>query len=844
MVVHNKSEEIEQMPQRHTSSMEYLTVASLVPIAGSLLYLQSNGWPLLSTFLHLVEQIPHCLWSLLTSFGWHLLHDRNFCLLMLLAFRYHRIVVHSFAYFFLYKPDEIPSEPTVTEKNVHVILPTVDPENIAFDKCINSILAHSPKWLTVVCGGAQHVPKARNAIDKLSPGFSTNINVAHIDEAHKRKQILSVLDTLAADKKGNKDTILVFCDDHAWWEGENYLKHLLAPFENEKVGLVGTKKRVLRDPQDNSLKSCVNFIACLYLERHNFEITATNAIDNGCFVLSARTCAVRANIVMDSRFRNGFVDDRFFFNRFGPLNCDDDNFITRWVTKHDYKLKFQNDDDSENMMGCTIGIDGYDKFSKQLLRWARSQWRSNITSLFRDGVLRRQCWTPWAMFIYTCFNFALVWDVVIILAWYFSSFEDFYWYRLTALMLGARLVKLAGFFWRHPRDLPKFFLVYLPFTWYHSWIKFYALLTFWNAEWSGRKLEPASDIAPHNADDGDDDRKGKPRRESTPLEQRLSPIPDRSPAPSPSLRRSRRLSTPRVDRAELGTSSANTTEDSFADPWRTTPRSSYNSPAVESVNDSEHSVSPSPSRFTRSQSKTPQLNHGKFKSVLEPSQMAVSYSRDTPWGKVNTTVPHLLPVNIRESQSRSRSRSPQPFVGLRKEKPKNHTFRVPSVTSSSSQSTAASTPVAVQYPTPEASPRRESAAAQELPRGRRFSQLSTPPLVPFPMDLRRRSYHSYDRKLEHEVDEKRAVSQPTNFSKSMPPVPEIGVKIHFKKDASPFRATKREEYHRDFVRGGDCHRVHADGKYLTPPRPSLNGGKRCISPERVADPVVSEHPQW
>ena len=66
-----------------------------------------------------------------------------------------------------------------------------------------------------------------------------------------------------------------------------------------------------------------NFIGTLYLERHNFEIAATNNIDGGVFCLSGRTSAHRTQILQDPKFIYKFLNEYIFWGRFGPLHADE-----------------------------------------------------------------------------------------------------------------------------------------------------------------------------------------------------------------------------------------------------------------------------------------------------------------------------------------------------------------------------------------------------------------------------------------------------------------------------------------------------------------------------------------
>lgn len=57
----------------------------------------------------------------------------------------------------------------------------------------------------------------------------------------------------------------------------------------------------------------------------------------------------------------------------------------------------------------------------------------------------------------------------------------------------SKIVKLITYFHRERRDL-LFFPLYIVFAYYHSLIKLWALLTFWDVAWSGRNLVVAAPL--------------------------------------------------------------------------------------------------------------------------------------------------------------------------------------------------------------------------------------------------------------------------------------------------------------------------------------------------------------
>lgn len=282
--------------------------------------------------------------------------------LFLFTFRYLRYVVHNVTGFFLYKPALPTYHPKFTSRSVAVIIPTVAPNTAAFLECCESILANLPRVLIVSTVGIKLEDDTRHIFRKhdLETRFPhTQFSIVKIDEANKRRQIVEASWHIDAD-----DTPITICvDDHVYWP-PTFLASLLPAFEEPKVGLVGTSKKVIRNRDGNLYESFTNFIACLYLEWDNFRIRSEPYIDYGVFCVSGRTSAILTDILQNKDFRQGYSNEMFFFGCFGPLNPDDDNYVVRYVLRNGWKIAFQ------CMPECTIRTPLGDpqKFWNQVLR--------------------------------------------------------------------------------------------------------------------------------------------------------------------------------------------------------------------------------------------------------------------------------------------------------------------------------------------------------------------------------------------------------------------------------------------------------------------------------------------
>ena len=271
---------------------------------------------------------------------------------------------------------------------------------------------------------------------------------------NKRKQIVRGL--LEVDTP-----FVVFKDDTTFWPSQDrFLRAILAPFEDNKVAGVGSNKRVIRE-QDNFWKpKWSNFFGCLYLDRHNMETVSTKRLDGGVWVISGRTCAFRTDIVKSRTFQEAYLNEYMLFGQLGPLNTDDDLFVSRWIASQGHKLFFQIGEDA--MMYTTIDIP-WKKFNEKLLRWIRGPYgRSNPRSVLEISRLWKYPWTYYSVHISALINFAVVWDPLLLLTLYKALSDSPDGSRILALaimatwIISSKVVKLLPHFSRNPRDLRLF----------------------------------------------------------------------------------------------------------------------------------------------------------------------------------------------------------------------------------------------------------------------------------------------------------------------------------------------------------------------------------------------------
>jgi hypothetical protein len=139
------------------------------------------------------------------------------------------------------------------------------------------------------------------------------------------------------------------------------------------------------------------------------------------------------------------------------------------------------------------------KVLKQCARWSRSNWRSNLTSLFKERYIwYRQPWSAYAVHLTTLSPPALLGDMALVYLCHKATEgwdRESYWLAIESLlwwMLVSKFIKLLGHYIRHPVDI--FLLpISILFGYFHGVIKMYAVLTLNVTAWGSRAGADAND---------------------------------------------------------------------------------------------------------------------------------------------------------------------------------------------------------------------------------------------------------------------------------------------------------------------------------------------------------------
>ncbi|OJD26510.1 hypothetical protein ACJ73_02105 [Blastomyces percursus] len=267
----------------------------------------------------------------------------SYCTLFrfLFFYRYVRLVGNCIGVL-LYKPIQPPENPSVTHRHVTVIVPTLEGHGTQLVDTLRSICftkRHEIILSTIDRNRGRAEETARSIKDP-----QIKVTVTSVRNPSKRHQVAVAIEKV-------ETYIFILADDDVFWAPcPSFLRWLLSPFEDPKMRGVATRGPEIWD--------------------------ALNDCDGGVPCLSGRTLALRTDMVKDPAFLEPFVSEKW---RSTQLNADDDNFITRHIIHHRWRMHFQNHPKVE----VRTTLENNPKFLKQCVRWSRSNWRSKFAQLIR-----------------------------------------------------------------------------------------------------------------------------------------------------------------------------------------------------------------------------------------------------------------------------------------------------------------------------------------------------------------------------------------------------------------------------------------------------------------------------
>jgi hyaluronan synthase len=297
-----------------------------------------------------------------------------------------------------------------------------DPETIV--RCARSWLAEKPTEVIVV-------PDAddKEVIDGLSWICDPRLRVMPFRHEGKRA-------ALGVGMRAARYEVIILADsDTQWLPG--LLPCIEAPFEDPKVGGVGTRQNVFR-PETSLWRRVADWM----IDIRYLDYVPSQARAGAVACLSGRTAAYRRSAVMKVL---GHMEHEFFLGRL--CVSGDDGRLTWLMLAAGYKTVYQSTARTLSMFP-----DQPWPFFKQRLRWSRNSYRCYLTAIWKGWLWRQPLITQLTVlqFMFTPLTMGIA--LGYLAHWIFHPGQFIATIALAWLLIG-RSIRGLSHLRREPRDI-------------------------------------------------------------------------------------------------------------------------------------------------------------------------------------------------------------------------------------------------------------------------------------------------------------------------------------------------------------------------------------------------------
>ncbi len=276
---------------------------------------------------------------------------------------------------------------------------------------------------------------------------------------------------LAEGIREARNDIVVLVDSDTRWRGTDFLRELLKPFSDPKVGGVSSRQSVA-----NTGSSFCTRIAGWWLDIRYFDYLPGQSAGGVVTCLSGRTAAYRRQALLP------LLDD-LLSETFWGRQCvgGDDGRLTLLVLKAGFKTAYQ-----ATAEASTYFPEDFVRFVKQRIRWSRNSYRAYLRAIKEGWIFRRSWILPVTIVHMIASPFVLIASVVA-MAYAIITGNYLIFAVLVSWALIGRAVKSLSHLSRSTKDV-----IYLPlFEAYNRLvypiIKAYSLVTMYRQDWLGSR---------------------------------------------------------------------------------------------------------------------------------------------------------------------------------------------------------------------------------------------------------------------------------------------------------------------------------------------------------------------
>jgi cellulose synthase/poly-beta-1,6-N-acetylglucosamine synthase-like glycosyltransferase len=295
---------------------------------------------------------------------------------------------------------------------------------------------------------------------------------------------------MASGLKLVKTKLTCFVDDDVQW-CDTFLEYLLHPFNHSpKIAGVGCEHRA----RYSSFCDIEMVLCDMRLSVRMLELFATSAADKGASCVSGRTACYLTSYIQEEDFYEKFLNEKFFGLQ---VVSGDDKFLTRYVMNKGGKIWHQ----GGKLCYLTTTFERGARFMKQLLRWSRNTWRSDITCLFIERkIWKNNPFTAIVMLDKVVTPFFLVYGLFFIPISAILKEDYVLFAGWVCWLIFSRCIRLSYYLIKHPHHII-FMPFFIIFQYLQAVIRLVALLTLYERGWGTRNITLKGNTIARNGDE-------------------------------------------------------------------------------------------------------------------------------------------------------------------------------------------------------------------------------------------------------------------------------------------------------------------------------------------------------
>jgi hyaluronan synthase len=367
--------------------------------------------------------------------------------------------------------------PTGYRTTTSVVVPAYREDPDIISRCLATWLRENPTEVIVVPDLDDH-----EVIERLRSVKDRRLRVLPFAHSGKRS-------ALGHGIRAATSEVVVLADSDTQWE-LGLLDAVQAPFEDSKVGGVGTRQNVYL-PDTSVWRRVADWM----IDIRYLDYVPSQGRAGGVACLSGRTAAYRRSALLGVL---GHMEHEFFLGRL--CISGDDGRLTWLMLAAGYKTVHQSTARTLSMFP-----DGLRPFLKQRLRWSRNSYRCYSTAIWKGWLWRQPLITQLTVlqFILTPVTMGIA--LVYLVHWFLHPQQ---WVATVALawLLGGRAVRGFSHLRRRPSDILILPLVVVTIVFIALPVKTYAFLTMNRQGWltrhsdqMGGEGQTAASLAPGRA---------------------------------------------------------------------------------------------------------------------------------------------------------------------------------------------------------------------------------------------------------------------------------------------------------------------------------------------------------